>query len=965
MSTQLPASNPLAYLGLKETNPPQLWFRNRPPTAADYKNYDAGDDWVDQTANQFWKCIKIQGQVATWVGAAAAGAVNLLRGNDLVDVGPDIANRINLVGVPGTNGINITGVAGTNTVTVGLNSPFLGDFEFRNNAAATPRVVTVRNTDADPGSGSALYAQAAFPGGDAFTIYGAGAFYYSTGIDSSDARRYKITDGADPSSGVAWAILDSAASTWFYPCIVFNQTIASVGGTVNRLIYNTDNTDANSNAGFNAQVGGASSGDPFITFTIGAITTQYSIGPDNSVAGDPLKITTGSTPSAGTTIFQITTAGAVTFNSAFTFPTADGAANTVLTTNGAGVVTWQAGSISPTTCAIGDVIYGSAVNTYSNLAFDNTATRYLANTGGGATIPAWDQVNLTNGVTGILPVGSGGTGAISFTDHAVLVGSAATAITAIAVGLSGTILIGVTGADPTWTTATYPSTAAVGDILYGSALNTITGLAFVNTATRYLKNTGTGATLPEWGQVDLTDGVTGTLPVSSGGTGAVALTDHALLVGSGVAGITSLAVLGNGELAIGSAGADPVPASLTQPAAGLTITGGAGSITFALADDLLALEGIAGTGLAVRTAANTWTTRSLAAPAAGFTITNTDGVAGNPTFVLADDLAALEALATTGVASRTGASTWATSTITQNSLVYGNATQGLTNLGVLTDGQLAIGSTGAAPVAATITAGANITVTNAAGSITIASTGGGIAPATCAIGDVIYGSALNTYSNLAFVSTATRYLSNTGGGATIPAWAQVDLTNGVTGVLPVGNAGLGVANPTDHAVLVGSGAAAVTPISMNTNGMLLIGSNGADPVAATLASAGGTVTITNGAGTINLEAAGGGLTYAEETGATKTIVINYAYGANRAGGVAFALPATAAAGSVVEIIGIQGNWSITQGAGQQIRYGDISTTAGAGGSLTATDAGDCLKIRCTVANTTWTKQNSVGNITVV
>jgi len=42
----------------------------------------------------------------------------------------------------------------------------------------------------------------------------------------------------------------------------------------------------------------------------------------------------------------------------------------------------------------------------------------------------------------------------------------------------------------------------------------------------------------------------------------------------------------------------------------------------------------------------------------------------------------------------------------------------------LTNGQILIGSTGAAPVVANITAGSGITVTNAAGSITIASTGG-------------------------------------------------------------------------------------------------------------------------------------------------------------------------------------------------------------------------------------------------
>lgn len=54
--------------------------------------------------------------------------------------------------------------------------------------------------------------------------------------------------------------------------------------------------------------------------------------------------------------------------------------------------------------------------------------------------------------------------------------------------------------------------------------------------------------------------------------------------------------------------------------------------------------------------------------------------------------------------------------------VYLNA--GLLTAQALTDGQLQIGSTGAAPTAATITAGPGITITNAAGSITTAQTAG-------------------------------------------------------------------------------------------------------------------------------------------------------------------------------------------------------------------------------------------------
>jgi hypothetical protein len=59
-------------------------------------------------------------------------------------------------------------------------------------------------------------------------------------------------------------------------------------------------------------------------------------------------------------------------------------------------------------------------------------------------------------------------------------------------------------------------------------------------------------------------------------------------------------------------------------------------------------------------------------------------------------------------------------TETANTLVYLDAAKGLTTLGAATNGQVAIGSTGAAPLLASITGTANqITVTNGAGSITL------------------------------------------------------------------------------------------------------------------------------------------------------------------------------------------------------------------------------------------------------
>jgi hypothetical protein len=77
-----------------------------------------------------------------------------------------------------------------------------------------------------------------------------------------------------------------------------------------------------------------------------------------------------------------------------------------------------------------------------------------------------------------------------------------------------------------------------------------------------------------------------------------------------------------------------------------------------------------------------------------------------------------------GVVSYDGAGTFSGSTLTQNAVLLGGASNAITSQ-ALTNGQLVIGSTGAAPVAATLTAGTGISITNAAGAITVNSVGGG------------------------------------------------------------------------------------------------------------------------------------------------------------------------------------------------------------------------------------------------
>ena len=60
-----------------------------------------------------------------------------------------------------------------------------------------------------------------------------------------------------------------------------------------------------------------------------------------------------------------------------------------------------------------------------------------------------------------------------------------------------------------------------------------------------------------------------------------------------------------------------------------------------------------------------------------------------------------------------------------NAVQFNAGNGSLGGVGPLTSGQVIIGATGGAPQAQTLTAGTGIAITNAAGSVTIAATGGG------------------------------------------------------------------------------------------------------------------------------------------------------------------------------------------------------------------------------------------------
>lgn len=80
---------------------------------------------------------------------------------------------------------------------------------------------------------------------------------------------------------------------------------------------------------------------------------------------------------------------------------------------------------------------------------------------------------------------------------------------------------------------------------------------------------------------------------------------------------------------------------------------------------------------------------------------------------------------TAGIVKYDGAGTFSATTVTQNDVIIGGASNALTSL-ALTNGQLAIGNTGSAPSAATLTAGTGVSISNGSGSITLNAIGGGM-----------------------------------------------------------------------------------------------------------------------------------------------------------------------------------------------------------------------------------------------
>jgi len=189
------------------------------------------------------------------------------------------------------------------------------------------------------------------------------------------------------------------------------------------------------------------------------------------------------------------------------------------------VIAWKvtpttAGGTGLTSYTAGDMLYYASGTVLSKLAIGATG-RYMSSTGSAPQWSAPAALTKTDDTNVTLTLG----------------GSASTALlnaASLTLGWTGTLAVtrGGTGL----------STVAQGDILYGSAANTLVALAKNASATRYLSNTG-ASNNPAWAQIDLTNGVTGTLPTGNGGTGLTTFTANGLVYATSTSALATSSTL--------------------------------------------------------------------------------------------------------------------------------------------------------------------------------------------------------------------------------------------------------------------------------------------------------------------------------------------------------------------------------------------------------------------------------------
>jgi hypothetical protein len=228
-----------------------------------------------------------------------------------------------------------------------------------------------------------------------------------------------------------------------------------------------------------------------------------------------------------------------------------------------GTVAATNGGTGTNTVTTGDLLYGSAANTWSKLAAGGAYRSLVMNAGG--TQVEWNAVNLSssNAVTGALPATFGGTGQTGYTTGDTLYSSATNTLAKLSGNTTTTpkymrqVGTGSASQAPTWDTlaasdissgtlavargGTNIGSYTTGDLIYASGTTTLATLA--DAATGNVLLSGGAGVAPAYGKVGLGTHISGTLAVSNGGTGATTLTGY--VYGNGTGAMTASTTIPN------------------------------------------------------------------------------------------------------------------------------------------------------------------------------------------------------------------------------------------------------------------------------------------------------------------------------------------------------------------------------------------------------------------------------------
>jgi hypothetical protein len=279
------------------------------------------------------------------------------------------------------------------------------------------------------------------------------------------------------------------------------------------------------------------------------------------------------------TYYSAFKAGTLSTSTTWTLPTADSTGSQFLQSNGSGTLSWASAvtSIAATTSSTGLSISGSPITSSGTFTFTLgtelqglaglSTTGLVQRTGSGTYTTVSTPLSLTNGGTNAsLTASNGGIFYSTASAGAILNGTA----TANQVLLSGS------SAAPSWSTATYPSTTTINQLLYSSSANTIAGLATANNGVLITSSGGVpsiSSTLPSAVQGNITSLGTiasgiwngSTLGVAYGGTGNSSATAYAVLCGgtTSTGAYQSIASVGTSGQLLTSNGAGALPSFQT------------------------------------------------------------------------------------------------------------------------------------------------------------------------------------------------------------------------------------------------------------------------------------------------------------------------------------------------------------------------------------------------------------------